>query len=223
MIEEVRNEVCKLLDTDNSGHGMDHIDRVVKIANKIGKNEECDLELVTLIALLHDVDDHKLFGIENAKNLTNTKMILEKLNIDSDKKEKILDGVRCIGYSKRLQGLSPKSIEGKIVSDADMCDAMGAIGILRSYKYNIKINCPFFDRNNHPIKDMDANTYINKNTGTVVNHMFEKLLKLKDLMLTSEGKKEALKRHKFMVDFLRQYFDEEEAYDWIKYLKEYEY
>ena len=222
LVENVKYEVYNLLNDDNSGHGIDHIDRVLMLSMKFAKTEKnCNKEIISLIALLHDVDDYKLFGLKNAENLTNTKRILDKCNVDSKIKSKILESVKCIGYSKRLKGLVPNSIEGKIVSDADMCDALGVTGILRSYEYNLKNNNRFFDKNNFPMIDMDANTYINKKNGTVVNHIFEKLLKLKSLMLTEEGKKEANIRHEFMINFLYQFFSENNVPEWERYLSEY--
>lgn len=147
MIKEVQRKVYELLKSDNSGHSIDHIERVLQMALKFSEKENANKDVVTLIVLLHDVDDHKLFGNENAKNLTNAKRILNECFIEENIKEIVLSEVACIGYSKLLNGQRPKTIEGKIVSDADMCDALGATGILRSYQYNIKHNNPFFDKN----------------------------------------------------------------------------
>ena len=220
-IDIVRKEVTKLLDSDNSGHGMDHINRVVNIATNITKKEKANVETVIAIALLHDADDYKLFGLESSKNLTNTKMILEKTSFTNDEKEEIINSIKTIGYSKRLEGISPEILEAKIVSDADMIDAMGVIGILRSYHYNITHDNVFFDKDIYPNLNLDAETYKNKAKGTVVTHMFEKLLKLKDYMLTNTGKEEALKRCDFMISFLKEYFEEENAKEWIDYLNKY--
>ena len=220
-IKIVKEEVIKLLDSDNSGHGMDHINRVVNIAADIAKREKANVEIAIAIALLHDADDYKLFGLENSKNLTNTKMILEKTTFNSGEKEKIINSIKTIGYSKRLEGITPEILEAKIVSDADMIDAMGATGILRSYHYNITHDNLFFDKDIFPNLDLDAETYKHKTKGTVVTHMFEKLLKLKDYMLTKAGKEESLKRYKFMISFLRAFFEEENALEWLEYLDNY--
>lgn len=221
MINDIQKRVYELLSSDNSGHGIDHIERVVQMSLKFCEIEKANKEIVTLIALLHDVDDYKLFGLENARNLTNARRILEECFIDENTKNVVLSEVECIGYSKFLDGKRPATLEGKIVSDADMCDALGATGILRSYKYNIEHNCPFFDKNNFPIEKMVYEEYVNKTTGTVVNHMFEKILKLKALMLTVSGKKEAENRHNFVVQFLKQIFYEENVPEWNQYLEEY--
>lgn len=218
MIDRVKEKVRNLLDKDNSGHGMDHINRVLDLSLKFAEKENANKELVALIALLHDVDDYKLFGKENAENLTNAKTIMNECNIEKDIQEQVCLALNNIGYSKRLKGCCPTTLEGKIVSDADMCDALGANGILRVYTYSMKNGKPFFDRNIFPIEDMSAEKYTRKCADSSVCHMFEKILKLKDLMLTDSGKEESKNRHQILVDFLYHLFSEENAPEWIEYL-----
>lgn len=201
MIEEVKQKVYELLNNDNSGHGMAHINRVLNLALKFAKIENANKDIVSLIALLHDVDDYKLFGMNNAENLTNAKKIMNNCSIDENIQEQICLALSNIGYSKRLKGCCPTTLEGKIVSDADMCDALGANGILRVYTYSIKNGKPFFDRNIFPIENISADKYTKRCADSSVCHMFEKILKLKDLMLTDVGKKEAKSRHQIIVDF----------------------
>ncbi len=220
-IETIKNEVTKILDSDHSGHGMDHINRVVLTSTDFAKKENANLELTLAIAYLHDVDDYKLVGLDNASNYTNTNMILSKTTFTEEEKIIIINGVKSIGYSKRLERIIPESIEAKIVSDADMLEAMGVIGILRTYQYSIINNRPLFDENIYPNLDMDAKTYKSKQSATVINHMFEKLLRLKDLMLTKSGKDIALKRHEYMINFLREYFNEINNNEWNDYLTKY--
>lgn len=221
MIEEIRKQVCKLLDKDNSGHGMEHVERVLKMSLKFAETENANEEIVALIALLHDVDDYKLFGVKDADNLTNARKILEQCSVEGNIKEQVLNAIKTIGYSKRLKGISPITLEGMIVSDADMCDSIGATGILRSYQYNLAHGNLFFDKNIYPALNMSAADYMAKKGGTVVTHMFEKLLKLKDLMLTDSGKYEAIERHNLMVEFLYHFFEEENVPEWIDYLDNY--
>lgn len=221
MIEKVKIQVNELLNNDNSGHGMEHINRVLNLSLKFAKAEKADAEIVTLIALLHDVDDYKLFGMENGKNLTNAKKIMCECKIDKDIQDQVCVAINNIGYSKRLKGQCPTTIEGKIVSDADMCDALGANGILRSYTYCMKNGKPFFNKDIFPIEDMTAEKYTRKCADSSVCHIFEKSLKLKDLMLTESGREEAKSRHQIMVDFLYHLFDEEDVTEWIEYLDNY--
>lgn len=221
VMEEVKNQVFNILNKDNSGHGIDHINRVLNLSLKFAEKENADKDIVSLIALLHDVDDYKLFGDENAQNLTNAKLIMNKANIPTNIQEKVTDALKCIGYSKLLKGFRPNSIEGKIVSDADMCDALGANGILRVYTYSIKHGKPFFDRNIFPIENLTADEYTKRCADSSVCHIFEKMLKLKDLMLTAPGKEEAISRHQIIEDFLYHLFEEENAPEWTDYLNKY--
>lgn len=221
MIEEVKQKVYELLNNDNSGHGMEHINRVLELSLKFAKIENADKDTVVLIALLHDVDDYKLFGMNNAENLTNAKRIMSDCKIDKNIQEQVCLALNNIGYSKRLKGCCPTTLEGKIVSDADMCDALGANGILRVYTYSIKNGKPFFDKNIFPIENLSANKYTSRCADSSICHIFEKILKLKNLMLTDSGKKEATNRHQIIVDFLYHLFSEENALDWIEYLDNY--
>ncbi|MEE3342595.1 MAG: HD domain-containing protein [Bacilli bacterium] len=221
MIDNVKKEVISLLDKDNSGHGMDHINRVLDLSLKFAEKENANKDIVALIALLHDVDDFKLFGKENAEELINAKRIMDNCNVDKDIQEQVCKELNNIGYRKRLKGHSPITIEGKVVSDADMSDAIGANGILRVYKYCIKNDRPFFDRNIFPIEGKREEKVTEKCADSSVCHIFDKLLKLKDLMLTASGKEESINRHQIIVDFLYHLFDEENAPEWVEYLDNY--
>ena len=221
MIEKVKQQVYDLLHNDNSGHGIEHIKRVLALSLKFSNIENADKDIVTLIALLHDVDDYKLFGMDNARNLTNAKKIMNNCNVEKNIQEQVCLAINNIGYSKRLKGCCPTTLEGKIVSDADMCDALGANGIIRVYTYSIKNSKPFFDKNIFPIENVSADKYTSRCADSSVCHIFEKILKLKNLMLTDAGKKEATDRHQIIVDFLYHLFLEENAPDWTAYLDNY--
>lgn len=221
MIEDVKLEVSKLLGSDNSGHNMDHINRVLNLSLKFAEKEGGNREIISLIALLHDVDDYKLFGEENAKNLTNAIKIMNKCGVNQKIQDEVCQALENIGYSKRLKGYCPTTIESKIVSDADMCDALGISSILRSYTYNIKNGKPFFNKDIFPIEEITSEKYSSRCSDSAVCHLFEKVLKLKKLMLTESGKEEANIRHQFVVDFLYQFFNEEDVPEWTEYLNEY--
>ena len=221
MISSIKSEVAKLLYCDNSGHGMEHIERVLTLSLKFAEKENADKTLTSLIALLHDVDDYKLFGEENSKNLTNAKKIMNRCGVDDETQEKVCAEIMRIGYSKRLGGISPTTTEGKIVSDADMCDALGVNGIIRAHKYSIKKGCEFFNKNIFPIQNVTEKKYKSQPASTTVCHAFEKLLKLKNLMLTNSGKSEAVERHNIIVELLNHLFDEEDASEWKEYLKKF--
>ena len=221
MIEKVREHVCQLLGEDHSGHGMEHIDRVFHLSLKFAEQEKADKDIVSLIALLHDVDDYKLFGMEYAKHLVNARKIMDDCGVDKSIQDQVCLAISNIGYRKRLKGCIPTTIEGKVVSDADMCDALGAHGILRDYEYVINYGNPFFDKNVFPLESKTQDKSLEKCADSAICHMFDKILKLKNLMLTESGKKEAVSRHQFVVDFLFHFFDEEDVPEWTEYLKTY--
>lgn len=221
MVEKAKQLVEDLMKNDNSGHGIDHINRVLDLAMSFAEKQDCNKVLVALGALLHDVDDYKLFGNENQEQLTNTYRILNQIGANEMTKSAVLEIVASIGYSKRLKGITPQTIEGMIVSDADMCDAIGVNAILRTHIYTLKHDKKFFDKDLWPIENMCAEKYTRNCADTSVCHIFEKCLKLKNLMFTESGKEEAIERHNFTVSFLRQLFKEENAYDWEIYLDKY--
>ena len=227
MIEDIKQRVSKLLESDQSGHNMDHVLRVFEISLKFAKEENANEEVVSLAALLHDVDDYKLFGKDHEENLYNAKAIMNEVNVDQKTRKQVLDIIKNMGFSKALKGIRPTSLEGKIVSDADMCDAMGAGGIIRSVMYAVsdKGSGRIFERDVFPIENITHEEYnsldTTHETDGAINHIFEKQLRLKNMTLTKSGKKEALIRHEFMILFLRQYFDEENVPEWNDFLDDY--
>lgn len=222
MLETVKQKAFEILHNDNSGHGIEHINRVLELSLKFADKENADKNVVSLIALLHDVDDYKLFGTENSEKLTNAKNILLSCNIDKEIQHHVLKEISRIGYSKILKGNTrPETIEGQIVSDADMCDSLGVNGVIRTYTYSMKHGNPFFDRNSFPIENINAEEYTKDCVNSSVCHIFEKILKLKSLMMTGSGKREAESRHQIVVDILYHLFEEENAPEWTQYLNKY--
>ena len=224
--EYIKKSVSELLGKDSNGHDDKHVFRVYHTAMDFcSEIPEANRELVAAVALLHDCDDYKLFGEESARLLTNTRRILIGSGFDNAFADKCIEIVETIGYSKRLNGVIPKCIEGKIVSDADMADATGSIGIVRCIEYGAYSSngCkPFFDPNYLPI-EMDAEKYKQIKFCPIVNHFFDKLLHLRDMALTKPGRKCLRKRHETLVSFLRTYFNEVDAPPvWKDLLTQYE-
>lgn len=213
-IEYIKQAVFDLLHNDSSGHDDKHVFRVYENAMKFcDEIPEADRDLVAAAALLHDCDDYKLFGEESARLLTNTHRILAESGFDVDFTDKCIKIVKTIGYSKRLSGIVPDCIEGKIVSDADMADATGLIGVIRCIEYRAHRSGgrePFFDPDCLPI-EMDAAKYKQIKYCPIVNHFFDKLFRLRDMALTEPGRRFIEKRHKVIVNFLETYFDEIDA------------
>lgn len=223
-LDELRARVCEVLGEDESGHGLDHVDRVYKLAVAFAdeiSGDIVDKNILTLGAYLHDVDDYKLVGHEHAKKLTNTRHILDKLNVREDDSATVLGIVSTIGYSKALRGIRPTSIEGKLISDADMNDALGVSGILRAFQYAVsdKGSGVVFNPTVWPNIEMTAEQYNAEGTthkgDSFVNHHYEKLLKLPEMMLTGPGKREALHRREVMSYLLREYYRENNVPEWI--------
>lgn len=227
MIKKVKALVFALLQNDNSGHGKDHVLRVYNLSIKFARAEKANENIVALAALLHDADDYKIFGKQSSENLPNAKRIMNEAEIEEKTQKEVLEIIETMGYRKYLKGIRPNTIEGKIVSDADMCDAIGTNGIIRSIVYAVsdKGNGRIFDKNIYPNSDITSEEY-NSNgtthdTDGAINHFFEKLLKLKSIMMTNAGKEEATKRQMIMIEFLNHFFEEENVPEWKEYLEKY--
>lgn len=223
-IEKIKIEMINLLSDDKSGHAEDHTLRVYNLSMQLCQQEKANQDIVSLAALLHDCDDYKLFGQEYADNLTNAKKIMNTAAVDKETQERVCEIIHHMGYSKLLKGIRPQTLEGKIVSDADMLDAIGALGTIRCLIYAIhKCSGSYFDKENWPEVNISPEKYkcSGRKSDNFINHFFEKLLKLKNLMLTQEGKKEAEGRHSFMILFLRQFFEENQLPIWRDFLEKF--
>ena len=227
MIEQIKEKVKLHMSNDDCGHGFDHVERVYNIALGLLKTEKADSNVVMLAALLHDADDYKLFGQEVADNLTNAKRIMSECNVEPEVQNKVCDVVANMGYSKSLAGIRPTTIEGKIISDADMLDAIGVNGIVRTLNYAFarcqKYGNPVFDKQVWPELNLTAEEYKmqGRRADNCINHFFEKTLRLGKMMMTDAGREQSKIRLKRMVDFLYGYFDENNVSEWAEYLNEY--
>ena len=208
----IKDAVAKLLGDRFAGHDTLHVFRVYDLAMHFCDTcGEAYRDLVAAAALLHDCDDYKLFGEQSARLLTNTRRILNEAGLDDDFGAKCIRIVQTIGYGKRLAGVAPWGIEGEIVSDADMCDAIGAVGIVRCIEFGAQDKRPFFDPRCLPEKINYEKYKQNAHRSTTLNHFFDKLLRLRELCLTEPGRRCAAQRHQIMVNFLQAYFDEVKA------------
>jgi uncharacterized protein len=212
MVEKAKRYVKKYMDRDPSGHDWFHIMRVLHLAETIArremKNADPDMETVQLIALLHDVDDRKL-SPQTHENLDNAREILKECGVEAGKSEIILEGIRNLSF-KGTGMTVPQTLEGKIVQDADRLDAMGAIGIARAFAFGGSRGREMYNPDEPPRLDMDGEAYA-KSNGHTVNHFYEKLLRLKNLMNTETGKAMAEHRHGYMENFLKEFYAEWEG------------
>ena len=189
------------------GHDWFHIERVYKNALLIAEEEECDLTVVKLAALLHDIADSKFHGGDETVGPKTARSFLESQNVSEEIISHVIAIIENISFKGGNFEKTFASKELAIVQDADRLDAIGAIGIARTFNYGGFKNRPLYNPNIQPNLNMSKEEYKNSDSPTL-NHFYEKLLLLKDKMNTETGKKIAQKRHDFMVTFLSQFYAE---------------
>ena len=187
-----------------SGHDYFHTYRVFKNAEMLLNNlPEANSEIVLLGAILHDVDDDKI-SPETHENKDNARKFLEENNYPQDKIDFICKIIGDVSFSEKVK---PESLEGKIVQDADRLDAIGAIGIARTFAYGGNKGRPIYNPDIKPNLSITKKEYKQSNSPTI-NHFYEKLLLLEGLMNTDIAKELARKRTDFMENYLEQFFAE---------------
>ena len=195
--------------SEGSGHDWFHVDRVRKMALQIGRHEGCDLFIVEMAALLHDLDDWKLNGDES-ENGNKTKKWLDIIELEAEDVLHILKITEEVSFKGAGIETPVQSAEAAVVQDADRLDAIGAIGIARTFTYGGHKSRLIYDPSISPIMHDDFQEYKN-NTAPTINHFYEKLLLLKDRMNTETARTIAEQRHQFMNDYLSQFYEEWEA------------
>ena len=187
IIEAAKVYIHDLFKSNSDGHDENHSLRVYQIAVQIAKEyPECNMAVVELSSLLHDVDDHKLF---DTKDNMNARQFLKSHCVKDDDIELICQVINGVSFSKN-KGVRPQTLEGKIVQDADRIDAIGAVGIARTFAYGGKAG---------------------RSLESSLQHFQDKLLLLKDMMNTEEAKKIAENRHLYMENFLIEFRNELEC------------
>lgn len=192
IIDKAKDYAAELLGNNCGGHDLQHTLRVYGNALEIAKTEpEADLFVVSVAALLHDVDDYKLFSTADYQN---ARTFLRSNGISEDQEQRIIETIDSVSFSKN-KGRRPATIEARIVQDADRLDALGAIGIARTFAFG--------GEHGRPMEQ-------------TFRHFDEKLLLLKDMMNTEAAKKIAQKRHEFMEKYLKQLNQEIKASEPIR-------
>lgn len=189
------------------GHDWWHVFRVWKTARKIACEENADLFVVELAALLHDIADPKFHDGDEEIGPRMAMNFLQAQQVESEIIEHVVNIIRNMSFKNSLGTVSFQSKEMDVVQDADRLDAIGAIGIARAFNYGGFKNRPLYDPAVKPSLNMTKEEYKKGNSPTI-NHFYEKLLLLKGKMNTQAGKELALKRHRFMEDFLRNFMEE---------------
>jgi uncharacterized protein len=200
--------VMETLAGAEGGHDWHHSERVWKLARHIREREgEGDLLTVELAALLHDISDPKFNHGDEERGARLAYDFLMKQGLGRERAEHIRSIVRYISFRGGLPQDHISTIEFRIVQDADRLDAMGAIGIARAFNYGGFSHRPIYDPSVPVQNYRDSGAYYRSGAPTI-NHFYEKLLKLKDMMNTPTGRSLALERHEYMEQFLERFFRE---------------
>jgi len=208
VVESIERWVKLKLEWCEPGHDWWHIERVRSNARIIHKREGGNWEIIQLAILLHDVADAKFFDEANA--MIEIKQLLKKNEIPDLVITSVLGIIENMSFSKEVEGNGFDSLEYRIVQDADRLDAIGAIGIARAFSYGGLKKRTMYDPAIKPV-EYETTTAYRKNAAPTINHFYEKLLRLKDKMKTQAGKNMAEERHRFMEDYLEQFYKEWEG------------
>lgn len=207
---EIISEIKPQFEGESTGHDWFHIERVFKNALLIAEDEDCDELIVGVGALLHDIADHKF--VENADEVAQQKVqkICLKCKMTEEEVRKVQHIVQHVSFKGGVGENKMESIEGLIVQDADRLDAIGAIGIARTFAFGGKFGNEIYNPTIQPASFKSAEEYRNNRTHTI-NHFYEKLLLLADKMNTKSAQRIAKERHLFMEKFLQQFYAEWEG------------
>lgn len=206
-IERIKIYIEKEFKGETTGHDYWHMIRVWQMSKKIAKKEGGNLFIVELGALLHDIDDWKFNKGSIKAGSEKAAVLLKKYGVDNEIINQVCHIIDNISFKGALVKNKMKSIEGKIVQDADKLDAIGAIGVARVFAYGASKNREIYNPGVKPILHKSFASYKNSN-GTSINHFYEKLLLLKDRMNTKTAKIIAEQRHEFIKNYLKEFFAE---------------
>ncbi|MBM7631621.1 HD domain-containing protein [Geomicrobium sediminis] len=204
-IEVTNQYVRSLLLNERTGHDWYHIERVTKLAHYIAEREGANLFIVKMAALLHDLADDKVASDEES-GLKQVEDWLKSQEIPFEDQQKILSIITTISF-KGGNGLPVESLEAKVVQDADRLDALGAIGIARTFVYAGAKGDPMYDPT-IDVRDKMTKEEYRHGKSSAIHHFYEKLLKLRGLMNTKTGKQLADERHEQLEQFLKTFFQE---------------
>jgi uncharacterized protein len=199
--------VKKELENAEGGHDWFHIERVYKNAVLIANGENCDILIVQLGALLHDIADSKFHDGDETVGQKKARLFLESKTVSENTITHVVNIIENISFKGGHETKKFSSLELDIVQDADRLDAIGAIGVARTFNYGGFKNRVIYNPEIKPNLNMSKEEYKNSDAPTI-NHFYEKLLLLKDKMNTKTGKKIAAQRHDFMELFLTQFYEE---------------
>lgn len=195
------------LSGEHTGHDWFHTRRVWRNARLIGEQEGADLFVVELAALLHDIADWKFAHGDDSAGPKEARAWLHTLDVDEATISHVCEIINDLSFKGAGVKSAMKTKEGMVVQDADRLDALGAIGIARAFAYGGHKGSELYNPDVKPVLHSSFDEY-KKSRGSTINHFYEKLLLLKDLMNTSTGKRMAEERHAFMEEFLKNFYNE---------------
>jgi uncharacterized protein len=207
IIEKIENEVKNKFTHESTGHDWHHINRVRNMALHLHEFEGGNRDLIEIASLLHDIADYKLTGGDLYGNGEEAKRMVLKFGGTEDFAERVMEIVDATSFKGAKVPDNIRSIESAIVQDADRLDAIGAIGIARTFAYGGNKNQPIYNEDLPPVLHDSFEQYAKGNSHTI-NHFYEKLLLLKDRMNTDSAKIIAIERHEFMLKFLDEFYKE---------------
>ncbi|SDX98354.1 HD domain-containing protein [Thermoactinomyces sp. DSM 45892] len=191
---------------DTSGHDFLHIERVVNNAKTIAEHTGADSFICQMAAYLHDIADEKISADPEKSKQQIIQFLIEQ-GLSTKDRTHIMEIITTMSFRGGANKQPPRTLEGKVVQDADRLDALGAIGIARVMAYSGHTARPIHDPS-IPVRDQMTVAEYRSNRGTAITHFYEKLLKLKDLMNTDYGRHMAEGRHKVMEEYLEQFYAE---------------
>ncbi|WP_044157749.1 HD domain-containing protein [Virgibacillus sp. MSP4-1] len=202
ILEHTEGWISERFSEDTTGHDQWHMKRVVKLAKQLAEKEKADSFICQLAAYVHDVPDEKLVNDHEAA-MKEIFTFLKEEGVPELLRHQIWLAFKDVSFKGQYK--VPETLEGKVVQDADRLDALGAIGIARTFAYGGATGAEMFNPNSvHAVKKQDNPSQDN----TTINHFYEKLVKLKDLMNTESAKKMAAERHQYMEKFLTRFYAE---------------
>jgi len=207
ILQNTINIVKEELQNAEGGHDWFHIERVYKNALLISESENVDKTVVALGALLHDIADSKFYNGDESVGPRKAGQFLKSQNVSEEIIEQVLKIIENVSFKGGNKNQEFHSKELEVVQDADRLDALGAIGIARTFNYGGFKNRKLYDPEIKPNLNMTPSEYKVSDAPTI-NHFYEKLLLLKDRMNTETGRKIAAERHVFMETFLKQFYAE---------------
>jgi uncharacterized protein len=207
LLQRTEQFIRERLAGDSSGHDWWHIDRVRRNALHIAREERADLHVVELAALLHDVADWKFHGGDDTAGPRAAREWLLSNAVDAKIIDQVCDIIAHVSFKGAGVATEMATIEGKCVQDGDRLDAIGAVGIARAFAFGGHFGRAMYDPEVSPQQHQSFAEYKSKG-GPTINHFYEKLLLLKDRMQTASGRRLATERHRFMEQYLKQFYAE---------------